>query len=271
VLRGFLHEFEETVQVQEFSGLAGVLQKIDPRVKLCSFIVLVVSAVAVTTLTSLFILSLVIITLCALSRIPIRFFLLRTTIFIPLFAGIIALPLPFITPGTPLARFAFGLLVVRISSEGVYKAALFTFRVWVCVASSVLLISTTKFHELIHGMEKLRLPRILVLMMSVTYRFIFLFVNEAYRMVLAMESRTVKRKRWRDAVRSLASMMATLFIRSYERGERVYFAMTARGYTGTIRSLDEMRLTRRDLFLAVAFFLICLLVVATDYLHLGGW
>ena len=271
MLRGFLHEFQETVQVQQFTGLAGVLQKIDPRVKLCSFMTLVVSAVAVRTLISLFILSSMIIVLCVLSRIPIRFFLLRATIFIPLFAGLIALPLPFITPGTPLARFAFGLLVVRISSEGVYKAALFTFRVWVCVASSVLLISTTKFHELIHGMEKLRLPRMLVLMMSVTYRFIFLFVNEAYRMVLAMESRTVKRPRWRDTVRLLASIMATLFIRSYERGERVYFAMTARGYTGTIRSLNEMKLRWRDVIFTVAFLLICLTVVSADYSHLGAW
>lgn len=269
VLSGFFHELQEIVQVQEFTQLAGVLQKIDPRIKLFSFIALVISAVAVRTISLLLILSLLIIVLCTLSRIPLRFFLFRTTIFIPVFAGLIALPLPFITPGTSLARIGYGAFLVTMTREGTYRAALFTLRVWVCVASSVLLISTTKFSELLHAMEKLRMPRVLVVMTSVTYRFIFLFTNEAYRMLLAMESRTVKKKGWRDTMRSLANIIATLFIRSYERGERVYFAMTARGYTGTIRSLDEMKVTRRDMLLALAFLAICMIVVSADYLHLG--
>jgi cobalt/nickel transport system permease protein len=271
VLSSFLHEFQETMQVQEFAGLAGLLQRIDPRLKLVSFVALVISAVAVRTLTSLLILSLAIIILCVLSRIPVRFFLLRATIFIPVFAGIITLPLPFITPGNPIARFGSGLFALTVTREGAYKAALFTLRVWVCVAASVLLISTTKFHELIHSMEKLGLPRVLVMMMSVTYRFIFLFVNEAHRMVLAMESRTVKQRRWRDTLRSLASIMATLFIRSYERGERVYFAMTARGYAGTIRSLEQMKLTRRDVYFGMVLLVFCIVVLFTEYAHLGAW
>jgi len=60
-------------------------------------------------------------------------------------------------------------------------------------------------------------------------------------MVLAREGRSIRRLRWRDNVRSLANMMATLFIRAHERGERVYLAMMARGYTGTLRSLDNMK------------------------------
>lgn len=270
MLRSFLHELQETVQVQEYSTLSGVMQKVDPRIKLLSFVAVVVSAVVVRTITSLLILFAMIIMLCTLSHLPLRFFLFRATFFVPIFAGLIALPLPFITPGTPLVKFGYGVIIGTIMCEGVYKAALFTFRVWVCVASSVLLISTTRFHELIHAMEKLKMPRVLVLMTTVTYRFIFLFTNEAYRMVLAMESRTIRKQRWRDTVRSLSSIMATHFIRSYERGERVYFAMTARGYTGTIRSLNEMKTTRKDLFLAFAFLLTCMVVVSTDYLHLWG-
>jgi cobalt/nickel transport system permease protein len=248
----------------------GVLQQIDPRVKLFSIAALVLSAVAVRTITPLLILIVTALGFCAASRIPLKFFFLRTTIFIPIFAGVISLPLPFITPGVTLASLEYGKLVVVITREGLYRATQFTLRVWVCVALSVLLILTTKFSKFIEAMRNLRFPRILVTMMTVTYRFIFLFINETYRMVLARESRTIRKLRWRENVKSLANMIATLFIRAHERGEKVYLAMMARGYTGTLRSLDNMKCTKRDWVFANISILICLAMLSVEYLHLGG-
>ncbi len=247
------------------------MQRIDPRVKLCSITAFILSAVAVRTATPLVILFAAIVALCIVSKIPVKFFFLRTTIFIPVFAAVIALPLPFITPGTPLVKVGYGGLVAEITMEGIYRAMQFTLRVWVCVASLILLVLTTRFSKLVHVMEKLRFPWVLVTMTAVTYRFIFLFVNEAYRMALAKESRTVTRERRRQALKSLANMIATLFIRAHERGERVYLAMIARGYTGKVRSLEDMKCANRDWVFASASALICLTVLSTEYLHLGGW
>jgi len=271
VLRAFLKTFQEIVYVERFSASNGVLQRIDPRVKLCSITAFILSAVAVRTVTPLSILFAAILVLCVASKIPMKFFFLRTTLFIPIFAAVIALPLLFITPGEPLAKVGYGGLVAEITMQGIYRAAQFTLRVWVCVASLVLLVLTTRFSKLLRAMEEFKFPGVLVTMMAVTYRFIFLFVNEAYRMALAKESRTVMRKRWRGVSRSLANMIATLFIRAYERGERVYLAMIARGYKGTVRSLGEVRSTSRDWVFASASAIICLTVLSTEYLHLGGW
>jgi cobalt ECF transporter T component CbiQ len=216
---------------------------------------------------SLAVLAVAIIALFALSRIPIRFVIPRTTLFVPIFAGLIALPLAFMTPGTPIGTIGYDGLVLTVSREGLSKATLFTFRIWVCVAAAVLLTSTTKFADLIHAMERLKLPKILVMLMAISYRFIYLFVEEAYRLVLAMESRTVRRRRWKNTIQSLGSIMAALFIRSHERGERVYLAMKARAYRGTIVSLEATRLTFLDLLSGTSCFLFCLAVVLID-LHL---
>ena len=269
MLGSFLKTFQDILYNERFSTY-GVLQQIDPRVKLFSIAALVLSAVAVRTIAPLLIVLVTALVFCAASRIPLKFFFLRTTFFIPIFACMISLPLPFITPGVALANFEYGKLVVVITSEGLYRATQFTLRVWVCVSLSVLLILTTRFSRFIGAMESLRFPRILVTMTAITYRFIFLFVNEAYRMVLAREGRSIRRLRWRDNVRSLANMMATLFIRAHERGERVYLVMMARGYTGTLRSLDNMKYVKRDWIFASISILISLAVLSVGYLHLGG-
>lgn len=271
MLRSFLKTFQEIFYVERFSSSVGLLQRIDPRVKLVCVVAFILSAVAVRTVTPLFVLLAVIVILCVLSRIPLKFFFLRTTIFIPIFAGVIALPLPFITPGAPLVQVGIGGLIIGITGEGIFRAVQFTFRVWVCVASSILLVLTTRFSKLIQAMENFRFPGVLVTMTAVTYRFIFLFIGEAYRMVLAKESRTVTRQRWIENIRSLANLIATLFIRAHERGERVYLAMIARAYAGTVRSIGKMKYAQRDWIFAGSFLLTCIVALSIEYMHLGGW
>ena len=270
MIGSFLKAFQEIVYVERYAASDGLLQRIDPRVKLCSVAALIFSAVAVRTLIPLAILLVAVAAVCIASKIPLKFFFLRTTIFIPIFAGVIALPLPFITLGTPLATVGYGDFILTVTREGAYRAGQFTLRVWTCVALSILLMLTTRFSKLIQAMENFRFPKVFVTMMAVTYRFIFLFINETFRMALAKESRTVTRLRWKGNVKSLANMIATLFIRAHERGERVYLAMVARGYAGTIRSPNTMKYVQRDWVFACLSILLCLTVLSVEYLHLGG-
>ncbi|MCX5999217.1 MAG: energy-coupling factor transporter transmembrane component T, partial [Chloroflexi bacterium] len=88
-----------------------------------------------------------------------------------------------------------------------------------------------------------------VMTLSFAYRYIFVLVDEAMRMWRARESRSLGRKRlWQ--IRTLGSMIGILFIRSYERGERVYAAMVSRGYEGRIRLLTPLSFSQRDVFFA---------------------
>jgi cobalt/nickel transport system permease protein len=105
------------------------------------------------------------------------------------------------------------------------------------VSSMILLTSTTTFSELVEGFERLRAPMVLVLTVSFMHRYGHLFLEESRRMQRAMASRNF-RARWLGNVPTLGHMLGSLFLRSYDRGERVYVAMVSRGYEGTI-SLDR--------------------------------
>jgi cobalt/nickel transport system permease protein len=171
----------------------------------------------------------------------------------------------FITPGRTLAIIGYDKYFLSITWEGVYKAVCFTLRVWVCVASLTLLVLTTKFSELVHALEKFKMPKVLIVMTAITYRFIFLFINEAHRMLLAKEARTVKKEGKLQTMKSLAHIISTLFIRAYERGERVYMAMMARGYKGEIKSIGDMKYGYKDWAFGFSSLLTCFVILLVEF------
>lgn len=256
--------------IERYSSIQGFLQGIDPRVKLVSFTAFILIAVSVRTLMPLIILLFIIIFFSIATKIPLKFFLFRATVFIPLFAGVIALPLLFITPGTPLGIAGYGGYFIIATREGLFRAVLFTTRIWVCVAAITLLVQTTRFSVIIQALGKFKVPEIFLMMTAVTYRFIFIFIEEAYRMALAREARTTGKESRIQILKSLGKIISTLFIRAFERGERVYLAMLARGYTGRVRSLVTMKWDKNDQIYTVIIALICIAVILVEYMNHGG-
>ena len=269
MLKSLLKTFEDTFYVEKYSASEGLVQSIDTRVKLISMIGIVVTAVAVRTPISLVILLVLVLGLAATARIPLGFFMYRSIIFVPLFAGVIALPLLFIVPGASVAEIGIGPYLLVITREGIHRAVQFFLRVWVCVASLTLLILVTRFSKIIQAMERFKVPTLFVMLTSITFRFIFVLIDEAYRLVVARESRSVGKENRMEVLRSLGSIVGTLFIRSYERGERVYTAMLARGYPGQPRSMDYAKLQRRDFVFGLAILSICLVVFLLEFLNTG--
>ena len=98
-----------------------------------------------------------------------------------------------------------------------------------CLFCMVLLTATTRFTDLLGALQQAHAPRLLVTTLALTYRYLFLLIDEAGRMLRARRSRTFVRDRW-STWRSLATVAALLFVRSSERAERVYSAMCARGW-----------------------------------------
>ena len=130
------------------------------------------------------------------------------------------------------------------------------------VVSSILLAATTPARDLLLGLERLRVPPLLVQIASFMLRYTHVVTDEMHRMRVARESRGFDAR----GIRSwpvVAQSAGALFIRSYERGERVHLAMLSRGYTGTMPSLDDVRASRRDwavaALLPVAALVVCLL------------
>ena len=107
------------------------------------------------------------------------------------------------------------------------------------MAGNIRLSQPDRFHDLMHGFERLRLPRLMVAIISLMYRYLAVLTDEASRMMRARAARSAalpgaKRPsvRWQASV--VGNMVGALFLRSYERSERVYVAMQARGYDGTM-------------------------------------
>jgi len=97
------------------------------------------------------------------------------------------------------------------------------------------------------------------MVLSFFYRYVFVLVDEAMRMKRAMDSRSFGGCRMRQ-MRSVGNIVATLFVRAYERGERIYAAMVSRGFSGRIKTIGDSKIGRLDLCFLV-FFMSCLVMI----------
>lgn len=128
-----------------------------------------------------------------------------------------------------LQLFVAGVLVLAFfRPDGWTIAARVAIKSNICLTTMLLLANTTPFSALLALLARLRVPGLLVTVLSLMYRYVFLLVDQGERMARARRSRTFIRRRpsWMTG----AGIIAQLFIRSTERAERVYAAMTARGW-----------------------------------------
>jgi cobalt/nickel transport system permease protein len=179
--------------------------------------------------------------------------------------ALIALTVLFSMPGTPLSSFHFLLWDLTITDAGLLRFVSILIRSWLSVQMAILLVATARFPDLIHALEHLRVPGILTTIIAFLYRYLFVLADEVFRLMRARESRSAAApgKRaggslaWRAGV--AGSMAGQLFLRSYERSDRVYNAMLARGYTGHMQTINPHELRRRDYF-TVALALLAVLL-----------
>jgi cobalt/nickel transport system permease protein len=163
-----------------------------------------------------------------------------------------AFPLVFTRPGDPIGTIELGPLTLTISGQGLREFTTIAFKSWVSVQVALLLAYTTPFHSLVDALRELRVPRIIVAIIGFMYRYLAVLVDEATRMMRARASRSAVvagrgggSVRWRATV--TGRMVGALFLRSYERSERIYAAMQARGFDGELRYLPGPPLGSRQL------------------------
>lgn len=177
----------------------------------------------------------------------------RSAIALP-FAGA-AIALVFTVPGRDLGTVP--LVGWTISEEGVIRFASVVFKSMISIQAVVILMLTTHFTDMLWAMSALRVPRILVAIISFMYRYAFVLADEALRLTRARDSRSAVWEGQPGRSRSLVfrakttgGMIGSLFLRSYERSERVYQSMVARGYRGELKLLDPPPLRLRDVLIA---------------------
>jgi cobalt/nickel transport system permease protein len=118
--------------------------------------------------------------------------------------------------------------------------------------------------ELLRGLERLRLPAVFTGIAGFMVRYGDVIADDVRRMRIARISRGHD-PRWIWQARAVAASAGTLFIRSYERGERVYLAMVSRGYAGSMPALEDLAATRAQWLAALALPAAAALVAATAW------
>ncbi|MEU5550643.1 cobalt ECF transporter T component CbiQ [Micromonospora sp. NPDC047793] len=204
------------------------VHRLPPEVKIAAMVAFTVAVVATprVALWAFGVYALLVAAVAALARVPAGWLLLRSTIELPFV--LFAVALPFLGTGERV-----DVLGLALSVDGLYGAGNILAKGTLGVWASLLLAATTTTRDLIVGLDRLRCPQILTQIATFMLRYLDVLVGEARRMRIARISRgDDPRFLWQ--VRGFAVGVGALFLRAFERGERVYLAMRSRGYTGVM-------------------------------------
>jgi len=190
----------------------------------------------------------------AMSRVRLRFVIVRLAAVTPFV--LFALIIPFVAGGDKV-----DVVGVAVSRDGLWGAWNVVAKATLGAATSIILAATTEIPEMLRGMTVLRVPAPLTAIAMFMVRYLVVVSNELGRMRTAMTARGYD-PRWLWQARPIAASAGALFIRSYERGERVHAAMVSRGYTGTMPEIRRRRATPREWALALALPVCSLAVLA---------
>jgi cobalt/nickel transport system permease protein len=169
---------------------------------------------------------LVLLGVIALSRVPLGYLARRMVVEVPFV--VFAVLMPFVATG-PRTE----VLGLSVSEHGLVAAWALLAKGSLGVLASLTLAATTEPTAVLAGLQRLRMPDLLVQIMGFMIRYLDVVTAEMGRMMVAMRSRGCEPRSPRHWP-ALARSLGALFIRSYERGERVHLAMVSRGYTGKL-------------------------------------
>jgi cobalt/nickel transport system permease protein len=227
-----------------------------PQVKVAA-VALYVVAVAITPREALWAFASYAVVAAAavvVARVPPGFLLLRLAGILPFV--VFALFIPFIAGGDSIT-----VLGLSLSVEGLWAAWGIVAKATLGATASIVLVATTEIPDILRGLSDLRVPSVLVAIAGFMVRYLELIAGELGRMRVAMTSRGHD-PRWLWQARPIATAAGALFVRSYERGERIHSAMVSRGFTGEMPRFGGMPAPTRDWVAGLAGPVACLLVSA---------
>ena len=242
-----------------YANRKGLLQSLDPRIKTLSFLAFLVTAVSLKSAVLIGFLYVFCLIFAFFSSIPVRYFLIRTLLFIPLFSLGVVLPTLFssVTPGEPVWSFhVFGITGI-ITRPGLDGAVLFVVRIATSVSLVVLLSVTTRHSELLKVLRVFGVPQLFVLTVSMCYRYLYLFATMVENIFTAVKSRVGVVSHQRQGQNVVAWNIANTWNRTTQMSEEVYMAMISRGYTGEPRLLSKFHATPKDWLWLLCAVVIC--------------
>lgn len=228
-----------------YRPLTSPIHALDPRVKLVLTLgfVLTCSVARFGSWPVYVFLFAIVLSAEILSRVGPMHVLKRSALALPF--ALAALPVVFTTPGQHLFSIVAGNVSLNASVEGLSRFLSILLKSWLSLQAAILLAASTPFPQLLQAMRAVGTPQLLVGMFGLMWRYLFVLVDEALRLMRARSARSARPEgdasrpggslAWRARV--TGGMAGNLLVRAFERSERIYSAMLARGYDGETRSL----------------------------------
>lgn len=236
-LRGFTWALSRAMVSEEVARKPGLLQLFDPRTRLIGMLALLVAVATVHRIVVVAVLFVVATAIALLSGVSVRTLALRVWIVVLGFTGLIALPALFTIPGNAIFRLGF----LTVTEPGLRAAGLLILRVETAVTLTTVLVLSTPWTHVLKSLRSLGVPAEIIAMLTMTHRYIFLFIETAQQMFESRQSRiigTLSSKTQRGlSVRTAGVLMN----KSMELGNEVYLAMQSRGFRGEVQLVHEFR------------------------------
>ncbi len=238
-LASVVDALEHAFYAEEIAKNNGLLQRLDPRVKIVAIFPLIVIAALARQLSVIAILFAIAVVVAMLSNVPLGTLAKRVWLGVLTFTGFIAVPALFLTPGH--AIYLLPLPGWEVTAQGLRAALYLIMRAETAATFSVLLVLCTPWSKLLKALRVLRVPIVLVVILGMTYRYIFLLLRSAHDMFKSRKSRTLGRLDGREQRRAATAAAGVLMSKTLQLSGDVYLAMRSRGFQGEVYMLDEFR------------------------------
>ena len=252
-LANLVRKMERALFAEELARSGGFLQSLDPRVKIIGLLALVLDATLSRNIFTILIIFAFAMLLAIFSNVPIKTLAVRAWLGALSFTGLIALPVLFITPGEIIWRVP--LLHWTITAQGLTSATYLLSRVETTVTLSLLLILCTLWTDVLKALRVLKIPIVFVVILGMTYRYLFVMLETAQNMFEARQSRLIGRLSGSESRRVASASVGVLLTKSFYLNSEVYLAMQSRGFRGEVYTLDEFQMRGRDWFALAGFLL----------------
>jgi cobalt/nickel transport system permease protein len=253
-LQDFTRALSKALLSEQVARQPGLLQQLDPRVRLVGMLSLVVSVVLCRQLKIVAALFLIALLIAIASKVTLVSLARRVWFVVLAFTGLIALPALFTTPGEVIASLPG--LHLSMTAQGLRAALLLILRVETAATLTTVLVLSTPWTHTLKALRSLHLPAEVVTMLAMTHRYAFLLLETANQMFESRQSRTVGVLTGAESRSVSARTAGVLLSKSMELSQEVYLAMLTRGFRGEIHVLTNFRMKARDYAGLAAF--ICL-------------
>ena len=258
-------DITQTLKLDEIASGDSLIHNLDGRVKLISTIIITIFTVFSSQLIVSIIIEVFLLIILYLSKVPLKDSFKRIALLLP-FGGAIIIFQPFIQPGNVLWTYSW----LKITDVGLNWGILLLARLITSLTAIVLLSSTSPMQEIVASFRKLKMPKELAMILSITVRFLFVFIDELNTIRNAQKSRnfnihsSLVSYKWR--LKQVGYTIAMMFLKSYEQGEKVHKSMLSRGFSDTSHLFSQKtHLGKSDYIYILSIIAIIIIIEAVLY------